>query len=63
MNLVSLLIAPAVVMLSVPEDANHVLRIGISLVAAAIAFGAVILSRLRAARVDAEEASDALPVR
>jgi K(+)-stimulated pyrophosphate-energized sodium pump len=63
MNLVSLLIAPAVVMLSVPADANHTLRIGIALVAAAIAFGAVVLSRLRAARVDAEQSADAVPVR
>ncbi|MCF4119572.1 sodium-translocating pyrophosphatase [Antribacter sp. KLBMP9083] len=57
MNLVSLLIAPAVVMLTVPADVNHALRIGIALVAASIAFGAVILSRLRAARVDAEQAA------
>lgn len=54
MNLVAVLIAPAVVMMSVPDDANHVLRIGLATVAALIAFGAVIGSRLRAARVDAE---------
>ncbi|MDO8147235.1 sodium-translocating pyrophosphatase [Isoptericola sp. b515] len=54
MNLVSLLIAPAVVMLSAGEDANHTLRIAIACVAAAIAMGAVVLSRLRAARVDGE---------
>jgi len=58
MNLVSVLIAPAVVLLSVPEDANQVLRIGIAVVAAAIAFGAVIASRLRAARVDREEVAE-----
>lgn len=57
MNLVSVLIAPAVVLMSVPEDANHVLRIGIAVVAAAIAFGAVIMSRLRAARVDREQSA------
>ncbi|MBE9926744.1 sodium-translocating pyrophosphatase [Cellulosimicrobium cellulans] len=57
MNLVSVLIAPAVVLMSVPEDANHVLRIAIAVVAAAIAFGAVIVSRLRAARVDREESA------
>ncbi|MBD5785334.1 sodium-translocating pyrophosphatase [Cellulosimicrobium terreum] len=57
MNLVSLLIAPAVVMLSVPADANPVLRISIAVVAAAIAFGAVIASRLRASRVDREESA------
>ncbi|MCM3662550.1 sodium-translocating pyrophosphatase [Georgenia satyanarayanai] len=54
MNLVALLIAPAVVQLSVPADANHVLRIGIASAAAAVAFGAVIASRLRAAKVDQE---------
>ncbi|MFE6234385.1 sodium-translocating pyrophosphatase [Cellulosimicrobium sp. NPDC057862] len=57
MNLVSVLIAPAVVLMSVPEDANHALRIGIAVVAAAIAFGAVIMSRLRAARVDREQST------
>ncbi|PYG01128.1 K(+)-stimulated pyrophosphate-energized sodium pump [Georgenia satyanarayanai] len=54
MNLVALLIAPAVVQLSVPADANHVLRIGIASAAAAVAFGAVIASRLRAAKADQE---------
>ncbi|PRZ09483.1 K(+)-stimulated pyrophosphate-energized sodium pump [Isoptericola sp. CG 20/1183] len=61
MNLVSLLIAPAVVMLSVPADANHVLRIAIALVAAGIAMGAVVLSRLRAARVDRETEPEEVP--
>ena len=59
MNLVALLIAPAVVAMSVPADANHVLRISVALVAAAIAFGAVIASRLRAAKVDEEGRLDA----
>ncbi|TNC17556.1 sodium-translocating pyrophosphatase [Georgenia sp. 311] len=54
MNLVAVLIAPAVVHMSVPADANHVLRIGVASLAAAIAFGAVIASRVRAAKVDAE---------
>ncbi|MCA5892152.1 sodium-translocating pyrophosphatase [Isoptericola sp. NEAU-Y5] len=58
MNLVSVLIAPAVVMLSVPADANQVLRIGIAVLAAAIAFGAVIASRLHAARVDREQEAE-----
>jgi K(+)-stimulated pyrophosphate-energized sodium pump len=57
MNLVSVLIAPAVVMMSVPADANHVLRIAVASVAALIAFGAVVMSRLRAARVDREQES------
>ncbi|MCC2315435.1 sodium-translocating pyrophosphatase [Cellulomonas xiejunii] len=54
MNLVSVLIAPAIVAVSVGEDANHTLRLTIALVATAIAFGAVIASRLRAAKVDRE---------
>ncbi|UNX55249.1 sodium-translocating pyrophosphatase [Georgenia sp. TF02-10] len=61
MNLVSVLIAPAVVQMSVPADANHALRIGLALVAALVAFGAVISSRLRAARVDAEVERDVAP--
>jgi K(+)-stimulated pyrophosphate-energized sodium pump len=54
MNLVALLIAPAVVQVSVGEGANHTLRLGIAVAAALIAFGAVIASRMRAARVDRE---------
>ena len=54
MNLVSVLIAPAVVVVSVGDDANHVVRLSIAVVATAIAFGAVIASRLRAAKVDRE---------
>ncbi|WP_250445220.1 sodium-translocating pyrophosphatase [Actinotalea sp. C106] len=54
MNLVALLIAPAVVQVSIGDDANHVLRLSIAVIAAGIAFGAVIASRLRAARVDRE---------
>src|SRR5690625_4106135 len=54
MNLVALLIAPAVVHLSIPADANHTLRIGLALAAAAVAFGAVLVSRLRARKVDQE---------
>ncbi|GAA3818029.1 sodium-translocating pyrophosphatase [Cellulomonas soli] len=62
MNLVALLIAPAVVSVSVGDDANHVLRLSIAVVAALVAFGAVIVSRLRAARVDAEGALEREPV-
>jgi K(+)-stimulated pyrophosphate-energized sodium pump len=54
MNLVSLLIAPAIVAISVGDSANQVARLGIALGAAAVAFGAVIASRLRAARIDRE---------
>ena len=59
MNLVALLIAPAVVQLSMPADANHTLRIGVAVVAAGIAFGAVIASRLRAAKVDEQNEAHA----
>ncbi|MFC7404432.1 sodium-translocating pyrophosphatase [Georgenia alba] len=52
MNLVSLLIAPAVVQLSVPADTNHAVRISIAVVAAAIALGAVFVSRRRTGTVD-----------
>lgn len=54
MNLVALLIAPAVVHISLGVDANHALRLAIATAAALVAFGAVIVSRLRAARVDRE---------
>ena len=54
MNLVALLIAPAVVTVSLGVDANHPLRLAIATSAAFVAFGAVIVSRLRAARVDRE---------
>ncbi len=54
MNLVAVLIAPAVVAVSVGDDANHVVRLSIAIAATAIAFGAVIASRLRAAKVDRE---------
>lgn len=55
MNLVALLIAPAVVAVSVGDDANPALRLGIAAAAALIAFGAVVASRLRAARDDKDD--------
>jgi len=54
MNLVALLIAPAVVTVSLGDGANHVLRLSIAIAAGLIALTAVVLSRLRAARVDEE---------
>ncbi|HQY34724.1 MAG TPA: sodium/proton-translocating pyrophosphatase, partial [Actinotalea sp.] len=54
MNLVALLIAPAVVQVSIGAEANHALRLAIATTAMLIAFGAVILSRVRAAAVDRE---------
>ena len=52
MNLVALLIAPAVVAISVGDDANQTARLAIAVAAALIAGGAVVASRLRAARAD-----------
>jgi len=54
MNLVAVLIAPAVILVSEAEGASHAVRVGIALVAAAIAFGAIIASRVRAAQFDEE---------
>jgi K(+)-stimulated pyrophosphate-energized sodium pump len=54
MNLVGLLIAPAVVQVSVGSGANTVLRVVIAAAAACVALGAVIYSRVWAARVDRE---------
>ncbi len=56
MNLVAVLIAPAVVAMSLPEDANHVLRIGIAVGAALITFAAIFASKARAAKADKENA-------
>src|SRR5699024_6490455 len=47
MNLVSVLVAPSVVALSIGEGANDVLRYGIALVAAGIVVAAVVLSKRR----------------
>jgi K(+)-stimulated pyrophosphate-energized sodium pump len=54
MNLVALLVAPAVVAVSVGEGANHAVRLTVAVSAALVAFGAVLISRLRAARADRE---------
>jgi K(+)-stimulated pyrophosphate-energized sodium pump len=49
MNLVAVLIAPAVVAMSFPDQpGRHWARIGIACVAAAIAFVAIVMSRVRA---------------
>lgn len=55
MNLVSLLIASAVVSLSVGEDANDPLRIVIALVASAIIVGVVYLSKQRESAITDEQ--------
>jgi K(+)-stimulated pyrophosphate-energized sodium pump len=51
MNLVSLLIAPAVVQLSVGPDANAAVRVLIALAAAAVIVGAVVFSKRRSIAV------------
>ena len=55
MNLVSLLIAPAVVSLSVGDDANTALRVAIALAAAAVIVGAVVFSKRRSIAVAEEK--------
>ncbi len=57
MNLVSLLVAPAVVQLSVGSDQNDGLRIGLSLLAAAIIVAAIVISKRRSVAVGAEPAT------
>ena len=47
MNLVALLIAPAVVGLSVGEDANTGVRVALALVAVVIVVAAVVVSKRR----------------
>ena len=54
MNLVALLIAPAVVQYAVGEDANTGLRLTIGLAAAAIVVAAVVVSKRRSVAVGAE---------
>jgi K(+)-stimulated pyrophosphate-energized sodium pump len=52
MNLVSVLIAPLVVNMSLHQDSNHALRIGCACLAGLVAVGPVIWARLRASRID-----------
>ena len=58
MNLVSLLIAPAIVSLSVGDDANTALRVVVALAAAAVIVGAVVFSKRKSIAV-AEEKEEA----
>ncbi|MGY0231313.1 sodium-translocating pyrophosphatase [Longispora urticae] len=55
MNLVALLIAPAVVLLSLGADMNNGVRIGIAVAAAAIIFVAVLINKRRPSAIDAAE--------
>src|SRR3954447_14406044 len=57
MNLVALLIAPAVVGLSVGDDANTPVRVLIALVATAVIVGAVVVSKRRSTVVGGESDS------
>jgi K(+)-stimulated pyrophosphate-energized sodium pump len=57
MNLVALLIAPAVVALSIGDSANSPLRYGIALVAVAVVVGSVIVSKRRGGTIDESDIS------
>jgi K(+)-stimulated pyrophosphate-energized sodium pump len=57
MNLVSLLVAPAVVQLSIGTDQNDALRIGLSALAVAVIVAAVVVSKRRSVAVGAEPAT------
>jgi K(+)-stimulated pyrophosphate-energized sodium pump len=61
MNLVSLLIAPAIVSLSVGDDANTALRVVVALAAAAIIVGAVIFSKRKSIAVAEEKVEAGVP--
>ena len=62
MNLVALIIAPAVVTMSVGDDANTGLRVGIALLAVLVIVGAVVVSKRRSVVVGgaATDTSNAL---
>jgi K(+)-stimulated pyrophosphate-energized sodium pump len=59
MNLVALLIAPAVITFSVGDDANTGLRVGITLAAVAVIVGAVLFSKRKPASMAEAEAGKA----
>jgi K(+)-stimulated pyrophosphate-energized sodium pump len=56
MNLVSVLIAPAVVQLSIGDDANAGIRIVISLVAVAVIIAAIVIAKRRASTLNDDPA-------
>ncbi len=62
MNLVSLLIAPAIVQLSIGEDASDVLRISIALVAAGIIAGALWVTKRRPVAFEETASGDSASV-
>ena len=59
MNLVSVLIAPAVVQLSVGKDANSAIRIIIALIAVAVIVTAVVVAKRRASSLNVDPADTA----
>jgi K(+)-stimulated pyrophosphate-energized sodium pump len=61
MNLVSLLIAPAVVAMSVGEDQNNPLRIGIAVVAVLVIAGAVYNSKRRSVAISEHPETETVP--
>jgi K(+)-stimulated pyrophosphate-energized sodium pump len=61
MNLVALLIAPAIVSLTVGDGANKAVRIGISLVALVIVVAAVAVSRSREIGIGVDDDGDSEP--
>jgi K(+)-stimulated pyrophosphate-energized sodium pump len=61
MNLVSLLIAPAIVTLTVGDGANKAIRIGIALLALVIVVGAVAVSRSREIGIGVDDDGDSEP--
>ena len=63
MNLVSLLIAPAVILYSTGPDANTALRVTIAVVAALVVVGAVTVSKRKPVATAAEETADQAPAK
>ena len=63
MNLVSLLVAPAIVTMSVGASENNPLRIGIALVAAAIIAVSIYISKRRTVAIGAEQEEERAAVR
>jgi K(+)-stimulated pyrophosphate-energized sodium pump len=57
MNLVSLLIAPAVVQLGIGDDQNNPLRIGLAVLAVLIIVAAIAISKRRTVAVGSEPAT------
>ncbi len=62
MNLVSLLVAPAIVTLSVGDNANAALRYGIAILALVIIVGAVLVSKRRESLMGQDLPAESVPV-